>query len=261
MAATAAPVEITIDFLRSYEVLQGKSSEQLEGVVAKLAADWITTTADLERVSRKDLEACFPLLVANALKPEQPNVADAEDTAGETPSASNVCFDRSQHAVSFSEEPIFSLEKNLNGQFKFPGENDDTGLLNYDLKDENLEKVLNACNRHAIKLQDFQKEVTSLLDQPPGKDGITKHLWEKAIALCWEGWEVPVDEGSMGGMFFQQTIYSCFSTLFLFFASRFKSSIKEHYAADQDVKGSKNGKILYKSGKETKKEPKIITIQ
>lgn len=56
VAATATPVEITIDFLHLYEALKGKSEEQLKRVVAKLVKDWITTTTvDLERVSQRDL--------------------------------------------------------------------------------------------------------------------------------------------------------------------------------------------------------------
>ena len=72
MAATAAPVEITIDFLRSYEVLKGKSDEQLGELLKMLRKNWIRTIHDLANVTRSTLLAKdFPGLVVDALKPEQ----------------------------------------------------------------------------------------------------------------------------------------------------------------------------------------------
>ena len=71
----AASVEITIDFLRSYEVLKGKSDEQLDPIVTKLKDQLIDTAADLTHVSRSTLQAAnIPGLAIDALKPEkQPN--------------------------------------------------------------------------------------------------------------------------------------------------------------------------------------------
>ena len=74
MAATAAPVEITIDFLRSYEALKDISDEQLGELLKMLRKNWIRTIHDLANVTRSTLLAKdFPGLVVDALKPEQPN--------------------------------------------------------------------------------------------------------------------------------------------------------------------------------------------
>ena len=70
--AKESPTKITTDFLRSFAALQNKTEEQLNLVVTQLKQNLIETTAELATVSRASLkDASFPVLVIDALKPEQ----------------------------------------------------------------------------------------------------------------------------------------------------------------------------------------------
>jgi hypothetical protein len=70
--AAALTVDITIDYLRTFPALRGKSAEKLSTIVSALQDELIETTDDLANVSRSTLlEKKIPALVLDALKPEQ----------------------------------------------------------------------------------------------------------------------------------------------------------------------------------------------
>ena len=65
--------DLSAEYLKEkYASLRDESDDQLVAVLGKLKQDWITTTAELEKVSRNTLlKKEYAIVFVDAVKPEQ----------------------------------------------------------------------------------------------------------------------------------------------------------------------------------------------